>query len=49
MTTGAFEDVHYKLHVLHEQFRLIYSTRKVMHPLLVRLLAIAVDESLLNS
>ena len=34
---------------VHEEFHLIYSERKVMHPLLVRLLAIAVDESLLNS
>ena len=34
---------------VHEQFHLIYSERKVMHPLLVRLLAAAGDESLLNS
>jgi len=34
---------------VHEEFHPIYSARKVMHPLLVRLLAIAVDESLLNS
>jgi len=33
---------------VHEQFHLIYSARKVMHPLLTRLLAAAADEMLLN-
>ena len=33
---------------VHEEFHLIYSERKVMHPLLVRLLAAAGDASLLN-
>ena len=33
---------------VYEQFHLIYSARKVMHPLLTRLLAAAADEMLLN-
>ena len=33
---------------VHEQFHLIYSARKVMHPLLVRLLAAAGDGALLG-
>ena len=33
---------------VHEQFHLIYSERKVMHPLLVRLLAAAGDGALLG-
>ena len=33
---------------VHEQFHLIYSERKVMHPLLTRLLAVAADGMLLD-
>ena len=33
---------------VHEQFHLIYSARKVMHPLLTRLLEAGVGETLLD-